>query len=83
MQPGLQPLRLGKHGLPSIATTATQQVYEGYCCPAALLAAPVHVRRFEVELQSLRMRLAAEHQMQLDRADTDGRRAALPWGLIL
>ena len=38
--------------------------------------------RFEVELQSLRMRLAAEHQMQLDRADTGGQSAALPRVLV-
>ncbi len=35
--------------------------------------------RFEVELQSLRMRLAAEHQMQLDRADAGGMEARV-WG---
>lgn len=35
--------------------------------------------RFEVELQSLRMRLAAEHQMQLDRADAGSYTSLQVW----
>lgn len=40
--------------------------------PSHTYCAPLPTPRFEVELQSLRMRLAAEHQMQLDRADAGG-----------